>query len=214
VTAKNSLGTTTTGVASFRLAIPIGVAINDDSSITESLNVTLGITLPDSAVAVRISNSPEFTQAKVFERIASLQWTLDASNTESRSTVWVQFIDAFGRATTHSDSITLTPSTPDINPTPPPVAITPQTQLVGGVFALNSATTPRARRTVSLPSSVRKAGVSKVQTKLGKKVITHKVKKMKNGTYTFSFVSKKGTVQMRLINKNGKPGKWQTMRVA
>jgi alpha-tubulin suppressor-like RCC1 family protein/phosphodiesterase/alkaline phosphatase D-like protein len=207
VTAKNSLGTTTTGVASFRLAIPIGVAINDDSATTESLNVTLGITLPDSAVAVRISNSPEFTQAKVFERIASLQWTLDASNTESRSTVWVQFFDALGRATTYSDAITVSTSTPGTNPTS-------EKQLVGGVFALDSATTLHARRTVALPSSVRKAGVSKVQTKLGKKIITHKVKKMKNGTYTFSFVSKKGTVQMRLINKNGKPGKWQTMRVA
>lgn len=216
VTAKNSLGATTTDVASFRLAIPIGVAINDDQTVTESLDVTLGITLPDSAVAVRISNSSEFTQAKVFDRIRSVQWKLSAPSSESIATVWIQFFDALGRVTTHSDSITVAPSATDLLPSTPEQATTPEQtpHLVTGVFTLDSAAMPTARRTVSLPSSVRKSGVSKVQTRSGKKVTTHKVKKMKNGTYTFSFVSKKGTVQMRLINKRGKPGKWRVVRVA
>jgi alpha-tubulin suppressor-like RCC1 family protein len=204
VTAKNELGTSTTRMESFRLAIPVGVAINDDQTTTESLAVTLGITLPDSAVAVRISNSSDFTQAKVFERITSVQWTLSAPNTDSASTVWVQFIDAFGRTSTHSDAITVNSGA--TNPT--------TTRLVSGIFTLDTAAKSVARRTVSLPSSVRKSGVSQAQTKSGKKVRTHKVKKMPNGTYAFSFVAKKGVIKMRLVNKQGKPGKWRTVRVA
>jgi len=204
VTAKNELGTVTTRVESFRLAIPVGVAINNDQTSTETLAVTLGITLPDSAVAVRISNNSDFTQAKVFERITSVQWTLSAPKGDSISTVWVQFFDALGRVTTYSDTITVSSNAND--PT--------TTRLVSGLFTLDTASKSAARRTVSLPSSVRKAGVSKVQTKSGKKVTTHKVKKMSNGTYAFSFVTKKGVIKMRLINKQGKPGKWQTVRVA
>lgn len=208
ITAKNELGTTTTRVESFRLAIPVGVAINDNQDSTESLTVTLGLTLPPSAVAVRISNTSEFAHAKVFERLTSVPWTLGAPNSESIATVWVQFIDAFGRATTHSDTITVASTAPE-------AGLAPATsQRIAGVFTLDTASKSVARRIVSLPSSVRKSGVSQVQTKSGKKVTTHKVKKMPNGTYAFSFITKKGVIKMRLISRQGKPGKWQTVRVA
>jgi hypothetical protein len=205
VTAKNSLGTTTTSVTSFRLAVPIGVAINDDSANTESLNVTLGFTLPDSAVAVRVSNKADFSGAKVFNRITSLAWKLADPDSSAVSTVWVQFFDESGRATSFKDSISFAqPETTQLFQIP----------TVAGTFTLDSSPKARGRRTVSLPSSVRKSGVSKVQTKSGKKVTEHRVKKMANGTYAFSFISKKGNIKIRLINKHGKPGKWQTVRVA
>jgi phosphodiesterase/alkaline phosphatase D-like protein len=204
ITASNAIGTTTTDAASFRLAIPVGVAINNDDASTTSPQVSLSFVLPSSAVAVRVSNSSNFSAAKIFRRITTLEWTLATSF--NSATVWVEFIDANGVATTYSDSITL----PDAaTPTGP---ATPAGTAVSGIFTLSSSVSATSTRTVSVAASVRKAGVTKVQTKIGKKLATHKVKKMRNGSYAFSVVAKKGTVSMRFINKNGKPGKWQTVR--
>jgi alpha-tubulin suppressor-like RCC1 family protein/phosphodiesterase/alkaline phosphatase D-like protein len=108
VQAHNENGNVETSPESFSTLEPIGVLINDGASSTNTATVKLTFSAPLGTSAIRISNSSDFSNARVIAPTRFLKWQLQASEESSvERTIWVQYLFNDGSFELYSDSITL-----------------------------------------------------------------------------------------------------------
>ena len=108
VQAHNENGDVETSPMSFFTLEPIGVLINDGASSTNTATVKLTFSAPLGTSAIRISNSSDFSNARVIAPTRFLKWQLQASEEPSvERTIWVQYLFNDGNFEPYDDSITL-----------------------------------------------------------------------------------------------------------
>jgi len=108
VQAHNENGDVETSPMSFSTLEPIGVLINDGAGSTNTATVKLTFSAPLETSAIRISNSSDFSNARVIAPTRFLKWQLQASEESSvERTIWVQYLFNDGSFEPYDDSITL-----------------------------------------------------------------------------------------------------------
>jgi hypothetical protein len=135
------------------------IFINSDAYSTNSPSVTLTLWNEEvfggapgrigRATQIMISNSPDFAGASPQPWAQYVNWTLDTNSGEGIKTVYVRFIDAYGRTADSQDSILLSASGESAPPptSPPTLAVQP-TVVVQPTVNLPSAST----QTIASPS--------------------------------------------------------------
>ncbi len=108
VQAHNENGDVETSPMSFYTLEPVGVLINDGASSTNTATVKLTFSAPIGTSAIRISNSSDFSNARVITPTRYFKWQLQASEEASiERTIWVQYLFSDGNFEEYNDSITL-----------------------------------------------------------------------------------------------------------
>ena len=198
VVATNAAGTTSSDITSFTALSPIGVVINDDRESTTSLSVTLNITAPENTAAVRISNRANFRNARVMKPTESVIWQLlTSANSQTESTVWVQFVSTSGVVSTYFDTIVIAPENS-------PGAESDSTVLESPVMIASQRSPVR---TATFVSRGTRANIVRIQTKIGKK-ISSGVTTKKTGAFTVTFPKGVTRMQVRFISKSGAASRW------
>ena len=108
VEAHNENGNVATSPTSFSTLEPVGVLINDGAETTNTATVKITFNPPLGTSAIRISNSPDFSNARVISPTRYFKWQLQASEELSiERTIWVQYLFSDSNFESYSDSITL-----------------------------------------------------------------------------------------------------------
>ncbi len=215
VSAINSLGQTVSNVVSFRTVRPMGLVINDDEVSTTDPHIMLNFRYPADTMAIRISNNEDFSGARVFTPSTSLPWDLITSDDEeSLRTVYVQFINARGIATLYTDTIALETDTSIPDEEAPIItslrAVTAQSLSVSGISS--SAIGKNLRRFV-VSVSDKASGVTRIQTKVGARIVTQKVDALRTGSYSLAFARTVKSFSIRVIDRTGNASKWRKITV-
>ena len=215
VTATNSLGHTDSNIVSFRTVRPLGLVINDDEVSTTNPHITLNLRYPADTVAIRVANNAEFSGARIFAPTASIAWDLITGIEEqSLRTVYVEFISASGRAVLYTDDITLETDTTIPDEEAPVIttvrAVTAQSMSVSGIS--NASSAKNVRRFVVAVSD-KMSGVTRIQTKVGARVVTQKVDALRAGEYSLSFARSVKSFSVRVIDRSGNVSKWRKINV-
>jgi hypothetical protein len=201
VVATNAAGTTSSDVTSFTALSPIGVVINDDRESTTSLSVTLNITAPENTAAVRISNYANFRNARVLKPTESVTWQLlTSANSQTESTVWVQFVSTSGVVSTYFDTIVIAPENS-------PSAESDSTVVESPVMIASQRSPVRTATVISRST---RANIVRIQTKIGKK-ISSRVTTKKTGAFTVTFPKGVTRMQVRFVSKSGAASRWTTI---
>ena len=215
VSATNSLGQSVSNIVSFRTVRPIGLVINDDEVSTDNPRVTLHFRYPADTVAIRISNNENFAGARIFSPTDSLNWELITGDAEtSLRTVYVQFINGRGTATLYTDEINLETNVDQVDEEAPIItslrAVTAQSMAITGTSS--TANTKNTRRfVVSVTDKI--SGVTRIQTKVGSRVVTQKVDALRFGEYSLSFARTVKSFSIRVIDRSGNASKWKKISV-
>lgn len=214
VSAINSLGQTFSNIVSFRTVRPIGLVINDDELSTDNPRVTLHFRYPADTVAIRVSNNEDFAGARIFTPTDSISWELITSDEETTMrTVYVQFINARGTASLYTDYINLETNIDLIDDEAPTItalrAVTAQSM---GVASTTSSAAKNTRRfVVSVSDKI--SGVTRIQTKVGARIVTQKVDALRSGEYSLSFARTVKSFSIRVIDRKGNASKWKKISV-
>jgi alpha-tubulin suppressor-like RCC1 family protein len=201
VVATNAAGTTSSDITSFTALSPIGVVINDDRESTTSLSVTLNITAPENTAAVRISNYANFRNARVLKPTESVTWQLlTSANSQTESTVWVQFVSTSGVVSTYFDTIVIAPENS-------PSAESDSTVVESPVMIASQRSPVRTATVISRGT---RANIVRIQTKIGKK-ISSRVTTKKTGAFTVTFPKGVTRMQVRFVSKSGAASRWTTI---
>jgi hypothetical protein len=108
VEAHNENGNVATSPTSFSTLEPVGVLINDGAETTNTATVKITFNPPLGTSAIRISNSPDFSNARVISPTRYFKWQLQASEEPSiERTIWVHYLFNDSNFESYSDSITL-----------------------------------------------------------------------------------------------------------
>jgi uncharacterized protein YkwD len=130
------------------------IFINSDSYSTNNPSVTLTLWNEEvfgsapgrigRATQIMVSNSPDFAGASPQSWAQYVSWTLDTSGGEGTKTVYVRFIDAYGRTADSQDSILLSASGENAPPTvlPPSPAAQPTIAVQPTINPSSAATPP------------------------------------------------------------------------
>ncbi len=216
VSAINALGQRESNIVSFRTFRPLGLVINDDEVSTTNPHVTLNFRYPTDTVAVRVSNNEDFSGARIFLPASSIGWDLvTADDQDSTRTVYVQFISSTGKTTLYSDDISLETDVTVPDEEAPIItslrAVTAQSMSVAGVATW--ATTPKNMRKFIVGVADKLSGVTRIQTKVGTRIVTQKVDSLRNGEYSVSFARSVKTFSIRVIDRSGNASKWRKIAV-
>ncbi|MEY4634071.1 MAG: hypothetical protein RLZ18_1443, partial [Actinomycetota bacterium] len=214
VSAVNSLGQTVSNIVSFRTVRPIGLVINDDEVSTDNPRVALHFRYPADTVAIRVSNNEDFAGARIFTPTDSISWELITSDEETTlRTVYVQFINARGSAALYTDEINLETNVDQVDDEAPTItslrAVTAQSMAIAGSspgIAKNS-----RRFVVSVSDKI--SGVTRIQTKVGSRIVTQKVDALRSGEYSLSFARTVKSFSIRVIDRKGNASKWKKISV-
>lgn len=205
--ARNDAGTATSSTATFTTPAPIGVMINSDDSATESATVDLTITPPVGAVAMRVSNTRNFTGAKVLSLTSNMSWELLASAQESAErTVYVQFYFRDGSSVVHEDAITLLTDVISSNGDAPVMTALSSTKTVISAFGSARASS------VSISTRDKLSGVVRIETKVKGKITSARVNTARRGAYIVHFPKGQRIMQIRVVYKTGNKSKWTIVK--
>jgi len=211
-TTRNQAGIFETDVFLFTTLTPLGVLINNDDSDTSSSEVELTITAPTDAVAFRISNSPNFLNARVFSPANTVTWELIASNelTTERH-VYVQVYLSNGQSVIYSDNITLRTSVQGPDRIAPVIESLKTVRSSSKIHTSrrNSATISRFAVTVS----DHKSGVNRIELRVGNRKILRKVEATRRGTFAFAIPKGAKFIRVRVRDTSGNFSQWRTLRV-
>jgi hypothetical protein len=215
VSAINSLGQTVSNIVSFRTIRPLGLVINDDEVSTTNPHITLNFRYPSDTVAIRVSNNADFSGARIFSPTPLIPWDLITSEEEeSLRTVYVQFITARGVATLYTDEITLDTDVSIPDEEAPIItslrSVTAQSLSLSGITS--SAAGKNMRRFVVAVSD-KVTGVTRIQTKVGARIITQKVDALRLGEYSLAFARTVKSFSIRVIDRSGNASKWKKISV-
>jgi alpha-tubulin suppressor-like RCC1 family protein len=207
--ATNDAGTATSSRVSFTTPSPIGVIINNDDNSTELSTVTLTITPPGGAVAMRVSNNRAFRGAKVLPLTSTMNWELLASDEEiAERTVYVQFYFRNGSSIVFEDDIEL--MTDVTSPDDEAPTVTAMSAAKTRIAAAATSTVKTAS-TVMISARDKMSGVVRIETKVKTRVTSTRVEAARRGTYTLSFPKGVKKMQIRVIDKAGNKSKWITV---
>ena len=207
--ATNDAGTATSSRVSFTTPSPIGVIINNDDNSTELSTVTLTITPPGGAVAMRVSNNRAFRGAKVLPLTSTMNWELLASDEEiAERTVYIQFYFRNGSSIVFEDDIEL--MTDVTSPDDEAPTVTAMSAAKTRITATATSTVKTAS-TVMISARDKMSGVVRLETKVKTRVTSTRVEAARRGTYTLSFPKGVKKMQIRVIDKAGNKSKWITV---
>lgn len=207
--ATNDAGTATSSRVSFTTPGPVGVIINNDDTSTELSTVTLTITPPSGAVAMRVSNNKSFRGAKVLPLTSTMTWELLASDEEIVDrTVYVQFYFRNGSSIVFEDDIEL--MTDVISPDEEAPVVTAMSAAKTRIAAAATSTT-KVASTVTISARDKMSGVVRIETKVNNRISSTRVEAARRGTYTVSFPKGQKKMQIRVIDKAGNKSKWITI---
>ena len=218
--ASNDAGTTTSGAVSFVTPRPVGIEINDGDDTTSDPVVTLRITAPSGAVAMRLADNPAMRNARVLPVTSTATWTFPpASGSPVTRGVWVTFHQEDGHASApYGDTILLEPPTAD-EPGDGPVEDEPIDDAAPVVVsarivkvsanAAGRASTARTRLSVSGRDA--SSGITQVQIRTKAGITRHSVSASRNLARVFASPSRTG-VWVRLVDAAGNASKWVRVR--
>ena len=207
--ASNDAGTATSPRVSFTTPGPVGVIINSDDNSSELSTVTLTITPPGGAVAMRVSNNRSFRGASVMPLTSSMTWELLASDEEiAERSVYVQFYFRNGTSVVYEDDIYL--MTDVTSPDDEAPVVTAMSTAKTRIAAAGTATTKSAS-TVMISARDKMSGVVRIETKVKNRITSTRVDAARRGTYTVSFPKGQYKMQIRVIDKAGNKSKWITV---
>ena len=217
--ATNAAGTVRSAAATFATPRPVGIEINDGDESTADTTVTLRVTAPSGAVALRIADNAAMRNARVLPVTGSVPWTLAAA-TDGPTVrgVWVTFHDETGRVLAmRSDTITVVP--PD-DPAPgqpgadepedppaddvAPVVLSARVVKVSTSGAKSGSST-RTRLSVAGRDSV--SGITQVQIRTKSGTTRHNVTARKSLSGVFAAPARSG-MWVRLVDAAGNSSKW------
>jgi hypothetical protein len=217
--ATNAAGTVRSAAATFATPRPVGIEINDGDESTADTTVTLRVTAPPGAVAMRIADNAGMRNARVLPVTASVPWTLAAA-TDGPAVrgVWVTFHDEAGRVLAlRSDTITVVP--PD-DPAPgQPGADEPEDQpaddvapvvlsvRVVKVSASGAKSGSSARTRLSVAGRDTVSGITQVQIRTKAGIARHNVTASRNLSRVFTAPARSG-VWVRLVDAAGNVSRW------
>ena len=207
--ASNDAGTATSSRVSFTTPGPVGVVINNDDNSSELSTVTLTITPPGGAVAMRVSNNRSFRGASVMPLLSSMTWELIASDEEiAERSVYVQFYFRNGTSAVYEDDIYLMTdvTTPDDEAPVVTAMSTAKTRIAAAATAKT-----KSASTVMISTRDKMSGVVRIDTKVQNRVTSTRVDAARRGTYTVSFPRGQYKMQIRVIDKAGNKSKWITV---
>lgn len=207
--ASNDAGTATSNRVSFTTPGPVGVIINSDDNSSELSTVTLTITPPGGAVAMRVSNNRSFRGASVMPLTSSMTWELLASDEEiAERSVYVQFYFRNGTSIVYEDDIYLMTdvTSPDDDAPVVTALSTAKTRI-----AAAATSTVKAASTVMISARDKMSGVVRIETKVKTRIASTRVEAARRGTYTVSFPKGVKKMQIRVIDKAGNKSKWITV---
>jgi hypothetical protein len=185
------------------------VIINNDDTSTELSTVTLTITPPSGAVAMRVSNNRSFRGAKVLPLTSTMTWELLASDEEIVDrTVYVQFYFRNGSSIVFEDDIEL--MTDVISPDEEAPVVTAMSAAKTRITAA-ATSTAKVASTVTISARDKMSGVVRIETKVKNRISSTRVEAARRGTYTVSFPKGQKKMQIRVIDKAGNKSKWITI---
>ena len=207
VTATNDSGTVLSAVKTFSVVIPVGVVINDDDESAQSPAVVLTFTTPARTTAIRISNYADFSRARVIPAATNVDWKLlEPKGSPSIRTVWVQFISPEGAMTQYSDSIEVFTDEPT-----PPTTTVPDVTIARSFSASQPvvvATSSAPVRSATVMPRQKQSNIVRIQTKIGKKILTRTVVATKVGKYVIVFPKGITSMNVRFVSKSGSVSAW------
>ena len=207
--ASNDVGTATSSRVSFTTPGPVGVIINSDDNSSELSTVTLTITPPGGAVAMRVSNNRAFRGASVLPLTSSMTWELLASDEEiAERSVYVQFYFRNGTSVVYEDDIYL--MTDVTSPDEEAPTVTAMSAAKTRIAAA-AASTVKTASTVMISARDKMSGVVRIDTKVKTRITSTRVEAARRGTYTVSFPKGVKKMQIRVIDKAGNKSKWITV---
>ena len=218
--AVNDAGTTTSAAVTFTTPRPVGVEINDGDDTTSNPTVTLRITAPQGAVAMRLADNPAMRNARVLPVTPSSSWTFaPATGAPVTRGVWVTFHDAGGTASApYGDTIVIeVPDTDEPGDEPvedealddtAPVVVSAR---IVKVSASSAGKTTAAGTRLSVTGRDALSGITQVQvrTKAGTK--RYGITASRRLTRVFASPSRTG-VWVRLVDAAGNASKWTRVR--
>ncbi|MEY3656856.1 MAG: hypothetical protein RL114_1214 [Actinomycetota bacterium] len=207
--ATNDAGTATSSRVSFTTPGPIGVIINSDDNSSELSTVSLTITPPGGAVAMRVSNNRSFRGASVLPLQSQMTWELLASDEEiAERTVYVQFYFRNGTSVVYEDDIYLMTdiTSPDDEAPTVTAMSTAKTRIADAGNA-----TVKTSSTVIISARDKMSGVVRIETKVKTRITSTRVDAARRGTYTVSFPKGQNKMQIRVVDKAGNKSKWITV---
>lgn len=218
--ASNDAGTTTSDAVSFVTPRPVGVEINNGDDTTSDPVVTLRITAPPGAVAMRLADNPAMRNARVLPVTSALSWTFPpASGSPATRGVWVTFHQEDGRASApYGDTIQLEPPAAD-EPGDEPVEDEPVDDAapvvvsarIVKVSANAVGRTSAARTRLSVSGRDASSGITQVQIRTKTGITRHSVSASRKLARVFASPSPTG-VWVRLVDAAGNASKWVRVR--
>lgn len=206
VVGINAVGTAVSDPESFVTARPVGVVINGDADTTDSVDVTLGLTAPTGTIGVFVADNPAMARARLELLTPEMAYTLSAS-TESDVERWVyvSFVSSgLVMSPVYSDSIRLVSATSSVmsiaTNAKPKVSASTKVQATSVRF---SVTTRNA-----------KANIVAVQTKVGKRVVTLRIRSSANGVYTVPLPANRPVSYVRLVDSQGRVTAWTKVKAS
>jgi hypothetical protein len=217
-TASNEVGGSTTSISTFTTRTPVGVLINSDAASTTTPQVSLQFTTPSGTTAIRVSNYPDFSEARVFTNRATIEWSLLASSAIStQRTVYVQYVLATGRTLEFSDTIVLGSTgqnDPVIGTAESLTAPLPANKSLASPIitarTVSTGTAPVVRRaTIRIAKTTSR--IVRIQTKTGRTLTTRRITANESGKYVVTIPKGVKTMKVRLIDATGKASNWTTV---
>ena len=218
--ASNDAGITTSTAVSFVTPRPVGVEINNGDDSTSDPAVTLRITAPTGAVAMRLADNALMRNARVLPLAPSATWTFPAATgTPVTRGVWVTFHDESGRATApHGDTIIVEakeaeepgdePGVDEPGDDTAPVVVSAR---IVKVSANAAGKTSAARTRLSVAGRDASSGITQVQIRTKAGITRHSVSASRSLAGVFTSPTRTG-IWVRLVDAAGNTSKWVRVR--
>ena len=211
-TASNEAGTTRTATTRFTTETPIGILINNDDEETSSTSVNVFVNPPATAIAYRIANNVAFRNAQVFVPSSPITWELTASDEPTvKRTVYVQVYLANGQTLVFEDTIILLTNV-DVPDGDAPIIESLQSVRASAATA-TTASRARAASAFTITTRDRRSGVTRIEMKVGKRIIVTKVDATRHGSYTVALPRGAKVVRVRLRDAAGNYSAWKKFTV-
>jgi alpha-tubulin suppressor-like RCC1 family protein len=209
VTATNDSGTVLSATKTFLAVTPIGVVINGDDQTAPSTSVELSFTAPARTTAIRVSNYADFSGARVIPTTTTLTWQLlEPEEPRSTRTVWVQFVTAEGTVTEYSDSIDFISDEPKPTSTTTTISEVSVARTLSAIQPVVVARSYAPVRSATVMPRQHLSNIKKIQTKIGKKILTRTVVSSKSGKYVIVFPKGIKSMNVRFVSKSGLVSAW------
>ena len=203
IVSRNSLGSSTGAVMTFRTRNPLGVSIQSGAIYTNSTSVTVSLSWPRGSIAAIVSNDGGFMNQTRFSLSDSVAWVLQSSGNERLpKAVYVKFVLADGsRSSVYSDDIILDQTAPVL------LGVTGSASNSSGV---SIASVLSARLTINASDSNSGLGSIELRRSEGAEVVSVEVDDPGASVHYANVTSESGSLQVRVVDRAGNGSGWIT----